>query len=705
MAIFASIGNAFKDGWNRQANERNKSKEYSEKSFQPNNFQFKHHPDSINNVVDHYSNVNSVSFTKPGHISSTENVNDYTELYSLTTYPYQKSLIKDHNGEQIQNGIENNFKLPYNVLRYVSKNYRFIYQHAADIITDYGMLEKDKDSKSVTFELIDMPVVPSLFNPFYGLNIKGITANTPLLNNGGDKNGSAKVDEYGENMSKVSKNYGIDYLSDYNDISDCSIKKLVELSEKGKMGRAMYKYADFMYCKNLGKVSNNRLITLRKFPLPIGDDIWHPTRYDNGKPLDSENKGGPDIPVDVGRLVTWLDDTNKLEDILKYEYKEGWEEKTGKIQTVDSDTDSPDRGILGSFVNLANPTYRQWVGSGATGGGNKILNAFAGSIGTQVFSATGTNQGSEARKLLTNYDENRVYEPTGTIRKTHLYTGELEFNQNFSLTFDYELRAYENINPRTAFLDLMNNIHQVTYRSGKFWGGQVWFVGAPDNINGWNNANAFIDGTFDKFTDVFCMLLKGDLNFGDFLGGLANNAAQFINNSVNTFSKAMQKGSEQRDKAAEITRDTVSPILKSMLKNALGRPALYATNSILTGEPVGLWHVTIGNPRNPIMSMGNLIIESSTVQQYGPLGIDDFPTGLKVTVNLKHAKPRDMIEIGKMYTMGTVGLGVPLGRTRLEHMVDNIPSYMNLDEHRFKTSWANTTPSFTTGTRDKTERK
>ena len=55
--------------------------------------------------------------------------------------------------------------------------------------------------------------------------------------------------------------------------SGCSIKDLVEASASGAMGRATYSYSDFMFCKHLGKVSNNYLITLRRFPLPVDDYI------------------------------------------------------------------------------------------------------------------------------------------------------------------------------------------------------------------------------------------------------------------------------------------------------------------------------------------------------------------------------------------------------------------------------------------------
>ena len=43
---------------------------------------------------------------------------------------------------------------------------------------------------------------------------------------------------------------------------------------------------------------------------------------------------------------------------------------------------------------------------------------------------------------------------------------------------------------------------------------------------------------------------------------------------------------------------------------------------------------------------------NTEVQHYGPLGLDDFPTNLKVTCTLKRGKPRDLREIEKMYMHG-----------------------------------------------------
>ena len=99
-------------------------------------------------------------------------------------------------------------------------------------------------------------------------------------------------------------------------------------------------------------------------------------------------------------------------------------------------------------------------------------------------------------------------------------------------------------------------------------------------------------------------------------------------------------------------------------------------DSLLKGDDVGLWHVTIGNPKNPIVAIGNLILTDASIQQFGPLGLDDFPTELKVTCTLKHARGRDAVEIGRMYTKGTNGIYYP-------HQNKNINSWYTFANNSF----------------------
>lgn len=658
MAIFRSIGNAFKDGWNKN----NRQSRYSV-SNQVESEGYAQYMDT----KDYANNITNSSFLSVVNIDSTNKDN----TVNLDT-------VSDYSGSY----FENNFKIPSYILNQVSNNYKFIYEQASKQIIDFGFDEKNKgDDKKIDYIGVEMPAIPSMFNPLFGINIVGITGNTPLIDT---------TDEPKEN---VKSSFGNSFVlntnvSDYIDTHDCSINTLVSLSNKGLMGREIYKYADFMYCKKLGKFANNRLITLRKFPIPIGDDI--------SSSSSNPNDGKPNIPGDIGRLVCWMDEDNKLEDILKYDYHETWKEETGEWEEVDSREGNENRGILGSFINLANPKYRKQVAGGWQSGGNMILDRFAGSIfNGQLLSAEGTNF-TDNSKILTMYDNHKVYYPKGVIRKTNLYEGTLEFNHSFTLIFDYELRAYEHINPKTALLDLLNNIYQVTYRTGKFWGGDIWWVGSPQNKRGWETADAFISASFEKLEGTAYALLRGNLNVGDLLGNMANKLAQAAKTGLNAIAQTLTDEEYRKnvgETAAQILSDAnIFGMLEGMFKNKFGRPAIYATQTLLTGDPVGLWHVTIGNPRNPILSIGNLIIESSSIQHYGPLGFDDFPTGLKLTVNLKHARPRDMIELGKMYTGGKTGLAIPLSKGAWEDYLKP-----NVEADKFNVMWASTTPPVTEG--------
>ena len=529
-------------------------------------------------------------------------------------------------------------------------------------------------TKYAVAETLSSQHVPSLFNPYFAVDVIGISHNIPIYNNiESYKPLSSQVENYdvtdfeggkqagkGENQIQPKvQQYQTDIAASANsDFTDCSIKTLVALSNDfseetqapKELGQERFKYADFMFCKDVGRISNNYLITLRRFGSPIGDDI-------------TCQPGGTLVAPDVGRMLCYIGEDNKLEDILKYQYNTSWRPLTSKIEEKPSEEDSPDRGIIGSVVNLANPSYIKAVTKGAAGSGNHILGWVSNhALLGKVFNNKGTYEGSD---ILGMYDNNRVYEQQDTVQDTHIYEGKLKFSQEFTLTFNYEMRAYDNINPRTAFLDLLANVHVVTYRQGTFWAGERRFKGVSGNPQGWAKANAFIDKAWDKLGGFCEGLLTGNIDWQSVWGSISSafgSAGKIVGEAANTAKDiATGNGGQNkhvRDGLQKWKQGGYSDAFKGMLKNRLGRPAMYAWQSLLSGDPVGFHHVTIGNPRAPIMSIGNLIITNTTVQHYGPLGIDDFPTGLKVTVSLKHAKSRDAIDIQHMYTGGKGALAV-----------------------------------------------
>lgn len=508
---------------------------------------------------------------------------------------------------------------------------------------------------------------PSLFNPYYGVQRIGATRNTPLLDN------------------VLSTNPKLD-----TNFTDCSIKRLCDLSKRrnSELGAAKYKYTDFMYCKDLG-MPNNRLITLRRFTHPIGDMI-----FGSG----ATGKIGPySTPGDVGRLVAYFDtDDNKLEDILQYSFHATWEERTGKIDQQGSQEDNQP-SLLGSLVNAASGNYASQMLKG-NAAGNNILDWVVDRYGGPL-----KNMGSASSPWYNpmttevNYDKNKVYEPINTVRKTHLYTGELLFSHEFTLTFNYTLRSYDNINPKSAMLDLLANITAVTFRRGNFWGGRNEILGAQPNHGGWKIANSIVNNTFDQLGGIFgtiggffknsfgdMMSWFGELSkyidsegvmagvgkifsdVGDATGNMVEKINESVQKVVDNTTKENVKKTVQKAKNSTIGKGisqlggnifkNLGSMIKGRVMNAFGRRQKYQFSSILSGSDVGYWHVTIGNPLNPIAVMGNLILDDATIQHYGPLGQDDFPTGLLVKVKLKHARPRDMVDIQKMYTRGIMAV-------------------------------------------------
>ena len=599
--------------------------------------------------------------------------------------------------------IENPLKFSSDVLNSINK-YRFMFKKAVRTNTiRYTVVDDSKDTTSSGnnmqhIDYINEASTPALFNPWYSVSTKGFSASVPLVVLSDDESIDTSIDriqdirDTGKPKDNANSSTQVDTSSETQttketwtkmevnlapqskniDLSDCSIDTLVKLSEKratslvgensaiSELGVAKYRYIDFMFCRDLGKIPNNHLLTLRKFTRPVGDNI-------NTRLPKSDTPYNFNQSMDVGRLVTWFGNgDNKLEDIIKYNYVATFKQFDSKVDVVDSNEEEESTGIIGKIVNTINPRYNQAMSQGRTGAHN-----FISQLGGRYLSTSYANFGRggqyDRHDIFGMYDHHKIYEPKNTIQSTHVYEGKLTFSQEFTIKFSYKLRAYDNINPRAAFLDLIGNILAVTYRSGTFWGGSRMFRGAPPNKVGTAKVNAFLDRTFDTLGGIGNNLLSGNLDIGGTLGSIWGAVKQIASDAFNTakslaLGNTSTKGKSPLQVIGAIVKHTgLWSGVQGMIKNGLGRPAVYALDSLLTGDNVGLWHLTIGNPRNPIMSIGNLIIDKSEITQSGPLGLDDFPTDLMVSVSLKHGRPRDSAEIQKMYTKGSGPIYTPLG--------------------------------------------
>jgi hypothetical protein len=159
---------------------------------------------------------------------------------------------------------------------------------------------------------------------------------------------------------------------------------------------------------------------------------------------------------------------------------------------------------------------------------------------------------------------------------------------------------------------------------GNWWGGEVrYFGGNPRKVKPFGDPNKLKSGDYGGYVESVIGGLSKSLN-NLASGGLANGLKTIGGNIL-------------------------SQIAGGAL-DKLGRRAPQVINSILTGESTVEWHLTVGNPANPIIAIGNLALMSTAIEFYGPLGADDFPTKLKVVCSLEPARPRDSTDIISMFS-------------------------------------------------------
>jgi hypothetical protein len=489
------------------------------------------------------------------------------------------------------------------------KHWQPFYVPMQDVIKD-GKSTNDK--KEPIMESVTAMGTKSLFNNYNAVYIDNDfreDANMPLLDNPDSRNRQRK------NMS-------------------CTIKDLVDASASGSMGRQVYNYSDFAYCKHLGKISNNYLITLRRFGAPCGDKI-DKRNYAGIAGMEEELQ--QHLP-DVGRLITWMGTPgNEMGNILKYSYSMPWEDMEAKIEEVN--TGDSEGGKLASIFNMANANYRTNVQKGLAGSnyaGKGFIDGMLGGDGA-------TNPPYSASAWSSMYDSTKVHGPIDVINKTKRRKTGLVFEQKFTLVFDYELRSYYGVNGKAAMTDLLGNILATTYTHGNWWGGERRFVGAMQD-------NVFANLPIFKLAD------SGGLNNP---GAVLDAFIDSVHQGAAAFSNGV-KGETTKEKIKNLAKDIGGMLLGGML-NKLGRPHKIPMASLISGAPVGCWHLTVGNPKSPIIEIGNLVCTGTEIEHYGPLGLDDFPTGLRVKVNLEHAKPRDIMAIEQMYGRGDTRIYSPMG--------------------------------------------
>lgn len=471
----------------------------------------------------------------------------------------------------------------------------------------------------------------SIMNDNVAINYRTIYNGYQMFSNNID---FTSYSDYERCMSK--DKFIAEYLHDKKNPTYKNIIQYYNSDEFDPHGLARYKMQDFIYLKYYNQIPNNYMITLRRYTRPCEDHMFG---LDMPAEMTAEMMNGyPNDYFALATAVTYMGEKtgNKLSDILKFDYGANWEDREGKTESLQS----PDGGLAAQMKLRAGSN----LNDGEHVGGSSSITGMARGTWWSAALAAGKNISMnevfasqhkyEGNTFNARYGE-QLYGDVNVVNKVKIRSRGLTFSNSFTLTFEYSLKSLKCVNPRVAMMDILSNFLILTGNYGTFWGGETLFYGNRNIAPQYGDPDLLRQGKYGEYIKS----LAGDVKEG------FKNITHIDNiNGVGDFVQALWNG----------VKTVGSSFLQGLVGNLLGGNIGVAGDglavpALLSGKPSGFWHLTVGNPLDPIAMMGNLAVTKTTVQFSDVLGYDDFPTEIKFTVNLEHCMPRDNAMIENMF--------------------------------------------------------
>lgn len=514
---------------------------------------------------------------------------------------------------------------------------------------DINALEKtyDEEAEKVKQEL-DQAVSSLAKNPVY--NATASIMNPYAFNRlYGSSGGKYLVDTRNKR-----KYYEIDGDEEGHYAKNPTTSNIIKWGAQDPWGRRVYSYQDFAFCKEWNVIPNNRLITLRRFTQPTYDNLNFPGMDDNTTTVH---------PVATALTYFGEDTENKLSDLISFTAKYNWKsDEKGDVWNATGN--APDMSQLENGVG-----WNKFFSAGIVN-----MSTVLGLVGKSTPNGNENFDFRAAQGLPPDpYTDgpytNRILGPLNAINKTYKRERGLEFTNEIKLTFKYVSRPIGGINNKAVLLDLLANILVMAYGSGVWWGGSHRFMITPVKYPFTNNdclqklwKGRLIgeDGAARSLVTTFQEKLKTGMG-GDSVGNIFGTLGDAFKSILGDMFGAMGLPSvdnlisgnvAENSPGRNLATNAEQQVAASIQSKAGALPYLHGMRSILTGEPVGDWHLVIGNPLNPIAEIGNLVCTNLQITFDEELGPDDFPLGFKAVISLDHGIPRDRDGIEAMFNKG-----------------------------------------------------
>lgn len=357
--------------------------------------------------------------------------------------------------------------------------------------------------------------------------------------------------------------------------------------------------SDFAYLRDLGVYPNNRLAVVRRFASPVENDL-------------TAVGMNP-----ISKIVTWIPDD--LPEFMSFSLGEGWQENDEY-----------------NLVELFDGIFKQSTGmslAGAAAGakqGSDSIVPFPGVSDAIQISIMNYMLGDE-NGTGTNfrYDNLPTGNPNFLHKSSYRPVNSLQSEISFELKAVYEQKFINGVDPTIVFLDLIGNMLRFASSESIFYISQSGSKKINEFFNSYANGDWI--SAIEKVLDA---IIRGIKSLGQKVG--------------TTIKKLKDKNNDTT--VGSLIKNTLNVIGSSVM--AKYRIHFSRVLPALTGASSAPWHITIGNPKKPFFSSGDMIVEGTKVSFGNTLAFNEIPNRVEISFTVKSARPLGIQEIFDKFNIG-----------------------------------------------------
>lgn len=379
--------------------------------------------------------------------------------------------------------------------------------------------------------------------------------------------------------------------------SDIKLSSIIEWTKKNHPSMVV-SYANFTYLKDFGVYPANRLMILRRFTDGVPHDLFNCTT----------------IPLNTMCTYYSLEKSP-----FTFTCNEEWTPFSSSIMTLLQDVvgikfDSIP--VIGGIINAA-------------------TTAAPSNLQQTVIEAIGQKLGLTSSGDALYGDPNIIYE--AAIRKADSEGISSGLSSSITLNFEttYIFREINGVDAKAEMLDIIANAIHMGTSNARF----ILTHNANDKLNKIMTAMSSGD-----ITDLLKTILEA-------ISDTFNKSAKLLKNVADT---AIKDGAEALKGNSKPLIDDILSTANYIIKNRFSRYKWQLRGAVgaLTGQHTAPWHITIGNPKCPWFTIGNLVISSVNLDFGGELSYVDIPTEVTVKIQLKSGRNMGAEELTSLFNNG-----------------------------------------------------